>query len=170
MNHFIGWQFRKGGDYKRTAPFTISKYGEIFQHFKPEYYCDFIGMKQVDKFIIPILIENEGYLFSDIKKGNTYYDYLGREFTGPEILAQKWRNHTYWAAYTEEQMNAAALLVKYLLDEFDIEKNVMGHNTKFDDIYNYKGVAYRSNYNSIYTDVSPAWDFKKFREKVLSND
>ena len=78
MNHYIGWNFRKGGDYKKTAPFTISKYGEIFEHFDPQYYSDFIGVKHVDRQIIPILIENEGYLFSDIKLGNVYYDYLGR--------------------------------------------------------------------------------------------
>ena len=56
------------------------------------------------------------------------------------------------------------------MKEFDIERSVMGHNTKFDDIYNYKGVCYRSNYNSIYTDISPSWDFKNFREKILSDD
>ena len=170
MNHYIGWMCRQGGDYKRTAPYTIDKYGEIFEHFDPQYYSDFTNVKVADKHIIPVLLENEGYLISDIKKGNTFYDYLGREYKGGEIITKKWRTHEYWVPYTNEQLESAVNLVKYLLGEFDIEPNVVGHNTKFDDIYNYNGVCYRSNYNKIYTDINPTWDFNKFKEKINNDD
>ena len=42
----------------------------------------------------------------------------------------------------------------------------MGHNTYIKNIEDFNGVIYRSNYNKYLTDVSPAWDFKKFKNKI----
>ncbi len=40
------------------------------------------------------------------------------------------------------------------------------HNTKIDDIYNFKGVCYRSNLNEKYNDINPSWFFEEFSERV----
>ena len=40
MNHFIGWELRFGGAYKKTSMFTVRLDGTIYQHFSPNYYSE----------------------------------------------------------------------------------------------------------------------------------
>ena len=65
-------------------------------------------------------------------------------------------------------------MVDYLCDKFEIPKHCVGHNTFIDGIENFEGIAYRSNYDKENTDLSPAWDFKKFKnkieKKIISNE
>ena len=83
-----------------------------------------------------------------------------------DIKEQRWRNHTFWAPYTNEQLDSAVWLVNHLRDKFEIGEVVMGHNTKHDNIYNMNGVTFRSNYNSCFTDISPAWAFNEFKDRL----
>jgi hypothetical protein len=46
-----------------------------------------------------------------------------------------------------------------------IQNNVIGHNTKIKGIEKFEGLVTRSNFNSDYTDMSPAFDF----EKIINN-
>ena len=41
MRHFIGWLKRYNGQYKKTAAFTISSTGLVYQHFDPKYRSNF---------------------------------------------------------------------------------------------------------------------------------
>jgi len=164
MKHYYGWVFRNNGEHKKTAPYTIDIHGEIFEHYDSKYYSNFIDVEMVDKHIIPIFIENEGYL---TQYGKKYKDFIGREyFRDDEVVVRKWRNHTHWAPYSKEQVNSAVWLVNHLKTKFNIGGEVISDNTKHDNIYNMSGVMYRSNYNSYYTDISPSWDSIKFKEKL----
>jgi hypothetical protein len=57
-------------------------------------------------------------------------------------------------------------LVKKLCEEYKIPLNVVSHNTGFKDANKYEGVLYRSNFEKHYTDISPTWDFEKFKNKL----
>lgn len=169
MNHFNGWKTRHGGKFKRTAPFTIDLYGNIYQHYSPEYYSEFFGVEGLDEHIVPILIENEGWLVKDIVN-DEYINYVGNIYNRKEdIVEKRWRDQKYWAAYTEQQITSAVKLSQYLCKLFGIPLEAVGHNVKFDGIYDFNGIVYKSNYDKHYSDLSPAWDFVDFKTKLELN-
>ena len=62
MNHFIGWELRFGGAYKKTSMFTVRLDGTIYQHFSPNYYSEVFENRRINETSITILLENEGWL------------------------------------------------------------------------------------------------------------
>lgn len=165
MLHYNGWLTRYGGNYKKTAAFTISSGGKIFEHYDPQYYSDFLSIKNSNQNIIPVLIENDGWLTKDLD--GKYFNWVGNEYTKPDLVVKRsWRNHDYWATYSTKQINSLIKLVRHLSEKFDISLQTIGHNTKVDDIYEYNGVVFRSNYLKECTDLSPAWDYNIFKNKL----
>lgn len=166
MNHFNGWTKRYGGKFKRTAAFTIDIYGNVYQHYPPEFYSNFFSIGGLDEHIIPVLIENEGWLEKDIHTGE-YINYVGNIYNRKdEVVEKTWRDYDFWAPYTKEQLESAVNLSNYLCEVFGIVKKTVTHNTKFDGIYDFSGVVYKSNYNKHYSDLSPAWDFVEFKNEL----
>lgn len=169
MNHIVGWKTRLNGKNKKTAAFTISLSGEIFQHYDPKYCSDFINIKGVNQFIIPIVLENEGWLIKD-EENKRFLNWVGNIYNRDEdIVPRKWRSKNYWAPYSKEQLESSIKLVKYLCGEFNINQTSIGYNTKVDTIADYNGVAFRSNYSSELTDLSPAFNFAEFKNKLELN-
>ena len=56
-----------------------------------------------------------------------------------------------------------------LYEQNKINKECIGHNVKYDGVEHFEGIVCRSNYDFDYKDVSPAFDFKLFKE-LLEND
>ena len=169
MNHIKSWLFRYNGMYKKTAPFTITKSGEIYNHFNPKYQSDYFDDIPLNSKTIVILLENEGWLKKNGKR-NEYVSWIGDIYKEPDnVVEKKWRDYNYWAPYTEEQMESTIGLVYDLCDEFYIPLNVIGHNTKIDELDDYSGILYKSNIDKFNTDLSPAFDFKLFKEKIEKN-
>ena len=73
MNHYIGWSTRYNGKYKKTANYTVRLDGSIYEHFNPKYHSNFTDYISLDKTIISIVLENEGWLIKDLN--NLYYFY-----------------------------------------------------------------------------------------------
>lgn len=165
-NHIKGWKTRMGGGYKKTSTFTIFKNGQIHQHFDPAMYSDFLENKSIDKKIISIVLENNGWLQKDLIT-DEYFTWVGNIYNkSKDVFEKRWRGFTYWEPYTEKQIKSCAKLVKYLCDKYEIPKNCVGHNTFIDGIEYFEGVTYRSNYHKDSTDLNPSWDFKKFKELI----
>lgn len=160
MLHYAGWIYRLNGKNKKTSTYTISKEGKIYQHFDPIYYSDFINNQQ-DKASISITLENIGWFRKDAMI-DRYVDWLGYNYKRQpnEVLTKRWRNHTYWDKYTEQQMESLKELVKFLCEEHKIPKNFIGHNVYDENVDLYKGITFRSNYYQESTDVSPAFDLE----------
>mgnify|MGYP003659415401 FL=1 len=173
MSHINGWEHRLGGQYTKTSTYTIDRKGNIYQHFDPKYYSDFVGEKSVDKKSISISLENQGWLLKDLMK-DRYIDWVGNIYKRKvKVIEKRWRGYTYWDPYTTKQYKATLDLIKYLCKEFDIPKKIIGHNTQIQSIEQYEGITYRSNYYKEKTDLSPAWDFKKIKNKLeekIEND
>lgn len=166
MDHVNGWIHRNLGTYKKTSTFSIDRKGNVYQHYDPIYYSDFIGNKHCDKKIISILIENRGWLLKD-SLNNKYIDWVGNIYNRKvNILEKRWRGYTYWEPYTNKQLNSTIELVNYLCDTYSIKPSVVGHNTYIDDITLHEGIAFRSNYSKHMTDLNPAWDYINFKNKI----
>lgn len=166
MRHVIGWLHRNNGKYKKTAAFTIDLNGVVYKHFEPKYQSNYFNNKALDKKTIVILIENDGWLVKDNQKNEfiTWFGDIYNQNNG--VIERKWRGHTHWASYREEQVNSTVKLVTMLCKEFSIPLMSISHNTKLDDLGDYKGILYKSNLDKHYTDLSPSWDCKLFNNKL----
>ena len=81
-------------------------------------------------------------------------------------LNVEWRGKEYWAPYSDEQMKSLVELCKYLCKEFSINTTTLTHNTKINGVSKLEGITYKSNYNELYRDVSPAFDFNYLIENL----
>lgn len=170
MEHYVGWNKRWNGNYTKTAMFTIDIKGNVFQHFSPIYFSNFMENTDLNETSITILMENEGWLIKDLSEENKFINYVGHIYNREDSVVEKrWRNHIYWAPYTKKQEESAEKLVKELCSEFEIPLRVIPHNTNFDEADNYDGILYRSNFEKYYTDISPAWDCLSFKNKIEIN-
>jgi hypothetical protein len=165
MNHFIGWNNRLLGSYKKVSNFSIDVDGKIYQHFDPKYYSEFLPNPIHTKEIISILLVNQGWLDYDIKD-KKFFNCLGIIFKGENKTERRWRNHSYWDDYSELQMESLVNLTKYLLEKYNIQKNILSHNTYVKEISGFDGVTYRSNWIKDSTDLSPSFDFEIFKNKL----
>lgn len=166
MKHCVGWQNRLNGNYKKTAAFSIDAAGLVYKHFDPIYHSNFFGNKEIDKQTIVILVENDGWLIKDVEK-NLFITWIGDIYRGPaEIVEKRWRGYNYWCPYTKKQVESSILLVKELCNEFFIPSNSLNHNTKIDNVMDFEGVLYKSNFEKHYTDLSPSWDYENFKTKI----
>ena len=166
MNHYKGWLTRYNGEYKKTAAFTIDVDGIIYQHYDPKYSSDFLLNKKNNEYIIPIVLENNGWLIKDTDSEKTL-TWVGNDYNNIDsIVKSSWRTHEYWASYNIKQIDSLVELSKYLSDKFKIPLQTIGHNTKVDDIYEYRGIVFRSNHQRKSTDLSPAFDYELFKTKI----
>lgn len=167
MNHFYGWRNRSNGSYKNVSHFTIDVDGTIYQHFDTKYYCEFLRNSLYNKNLISITLVNQGWFDYDVMD-RTFINYMGNPYSG-NTVERRWRNHTFWESYKDEQVKSLIDLSLHLLDEFNIAKNVLSHNTFVKDMNNFTGISYRSNWIKDCTDLNPSFDFEIFKNKIEDN-
>tara|TARA_R110000782_G_scaffold21299_1_gene57339 strand:- start:29749 stop:30348 length:600 start_codon:yes stop_codon:yes gene_type:complete len=165
MKHIISWVNRFNGKYKKTAAFTIDAAGIVYKHFEPSHQSEYFNDLDLNNKSIVILLENEGWLNNN-QENNQFISSLGHIYNEDEVFHKKWREHSHWSPYSKEQIDSAIMLIKGLCKEFFIPLTVMTHNTKIDDLEDYKGVLYKSNLEKHYTDVSPAFNFEYFINNI----
>jgi hypothetical protein len=166
MKHFDAWANKINGKYKRTAAYTITLNGVIYQHYDPKYYSRFVGSGMFDRNCIPIALENEGWVTKDFQY-ETYINWAGEQYKRKDSLIEKsWRGRLKWAPYSEKQMDSLVYLCDNLIKTFGIPKFVNPNNVKVNDFTKKKGIYYRSNYLKTSLDVSPAFDIKYLKDKI----
>lgn len=166
LDHVTRWQTRLNGKYKSTAPFTILRDGTIHLHFDPKHHSDFMGIKDIDRHCIPIVLENQGWLTKDLTN-DRYLTWIGDIYNEEEeIVETRWRNHSYWSPYTEEQTDSLVKLCKYLCERFNIPLEAIPHNCNVTTVDNFEGITYKGNFSKYFSDVSPAFDFDEFKNKL----
>ena len=160
MSYINGWKLRNGGDNKKTVAFTIDKDGQIYQHYDPKYYSDFIG-GEIGKSSILINLVNEGWL---TQRRDAYYNLRNEVFLG-DVIEKYWRGLDYWVNYSDEQYTSLRLLLLDLTEKFDIYERVVSDNTKKKETSVLKGVCTRSNFRDRFSDLSPTFDFNNLKKK-----
>jgi len=96
---------------------------------------------------------------------NYYVNWIGDIYNGIPY-ERKWRDYFFWDKYTNNQYESLTTLIKILMSEMKIPKEITGHNTKINGIEMYKGIVSRSNFDVNYTDVNPSFDFDKLRNII----
>jgi hypothetical protein len=166
MTHFDLWKRKMSGNFKGTSPYTIALDGTIYQHYDPKYSSMLVNIDNYDQAIIPILLENEGWVMKDFKN-NIHLNWCGDIYNRDEpIVKIKWRNKLKWAPYSDNQLESLIVLTNNLIEKFEISRFVSEHNVKISDIDKLEGIYYRSNYSPNYLDVSPAFNFEKFKKTI----
>jgi N-acetyl-anhydromuramyl-L-alanine amidase AmpD len=164
QSYLLSLKFRLNGKYGKIPNYVITKDGKILQLLKNEEYSSTFSNPNINKHSIIIVLENLGWLQKEPLK-DYYVNWIGDIYKG-KVFEKKWRDYFFWDPYTEEQLVSTVILVKNLMKEMKIEPNVVGHNTKINGVEKYEGVVTRSNFNSDYTDLSPAFDFEDFLNKI----
>lgn len=166
MNHFKHWLSKINGKYQKTAAFTVTLDGKIYQHYDPKYYSRFSGAGLFDRNSIPIALENEGWVTKDFQE-QMYVNWAGEKYDRPDELIEKsWRGRLRWAPYSQKQMDSLVYLCENMIKTFDIPRFVCPNNVKVNDFTKKKGIYYRSNYLKTSLDVSPAFDIKYLKDKI----
>ena len=162
MDHYEYWCDRY---ISKATPFSIDENGMIYQHYDPSYICEMFNDFAANQKIIPITLSNKGSLF---KINNKLVNVFGIE-VNDDFTNVKWRDREYFHNYTNKQLDSVVDLCSYLCDEYDIPTTVVNTNIKDEYIFYFSGIVYRSNYSEYHYDLSPAWNFKKFKSKVENN-
>ena len=147
--------------------FVINKTGEIYEIMKPENYSFFMNDIEIDKNSIIVSLENLGWMKKN-HLDNHYVNWVG-DIYKEEVFEKKWRDKTYWDKYTDSQYQSLSDLIVELNKNFKVGLECYGSNVKYDEIKNFRGVVSKSNFDFIYKDVNPSFDFKLLK-KLLEND
>lgn len=160
-------KFRSNGKYEQIPHFVVTRDGKILQLLDPKSKSHFFNNDIMDKDSIVVCLENLGWL---TKKplSESYLNWIGNIYK-QEVYEKKWRDYSFWQPYTEDQLKSAAKICVEMCDEFSIPKTFVGHNTKVENIELFNGITTKSNYNTRFTDLSPAFDFQNF-VKFLDNE
>jgi hypothetical protein len=109
-------------------------------------------------------LENLGWLEKQPLE-NHYVNWIGDIYKG-KVFERKWRDYFFWDPYSDEQLDSLTKLCKKIILDMRMSKEIIEHNTKINGIQKFQGVVTRSNFDSSFTDLSPAFDFEKFRKKI----
>jgi len=163
-DYIISLRSRYNGNNPYIPNYVIDREGNIFNLIPANTYSKFIDEEAFNKNVITISLENLGWLRKNPLSG-AYVNWISNIYN-EGIFERKWRGHFFWQPYTKKQINSMGTLISELCDEFSIPKTLIGHNVKVDGIEKYEGIVSKSNYDSTYTDLSPAFDFEELK-KIL---
>jgi N-acetyl-anhydromuramyl-L-alanine amidase AmpD len=159
--------FRYNAKYDKIPNYVITREGKVLQLLSDQGYGNFFDDHITNKLSIFVMLENLGWLEKK-PLSNHYINWKGSIYN-EQVYEKKWRDFYFWQPYTPQQIKMSAELCKHLTETLQIEKTCVGHNTKVDGIENFEGICSRSNYDSIYTDLNPSFNFETFI-KFLENE
>lgn len=164
-NNILRLKKKDFGLSKKWPMFTIRRDGKIYQHFDPQYYSEFMGIKDIDKKIITIQLENMGMLFFDYDH-NCYINWINEICEESKVYEKLWKNNRYWETYTPEQFKSCVNLCIYLCRNYGIVQDSYGNIVIQDNAITFNGILSRSNYDSEYTDINPSFNWNKFLKEL----
>ena len=150
------------GETKRWNTYTISRAGEIYEHYNPEYYSDFLNIKNVDKKSISIILENMGGLVNISQ--DKYVNWLDEVCETSKVVEKRFMGQRYWETIPSVQLQSLTMLCNHLCEKFDIEKKIILFHHYHQDVENFKGIVFRSNYIEDSIDLNAMLDIEMLNE------
>jgi N-acetyl-anhydromuramyl-L-alanine amidase AmpD len=163
-NYLVSLRYRYNGKFDRIPNYVIKKNGDILQLLNDIEHTNYFKEPNINRNGIIICLENLGWLEKQPLE-NQYVNWIGDIYNG-KPFERKWRDYFFWDKYTDEQIDSLTTLCKTIIKEKRMNKDIIGHNTKVRNVELFEGIVTKSNFDSNITDVSPAFDFEKFRKKL----
>lgn len=160
--HIKRLKHKEYGKSKKWNTFTISRDGNIYEHYDPKYYSDFCDVKKVDKTTISIVLENMGSLTKNDE--SQYVNWLNEICQEDYVVEKKWLGHKHWEMFNEKQIESVVLLCKELCNQFNIPIKIIDFPQYHKDIVKYKGITLKSNHFDDSSSVNPLFDLRWFNE------
>jgi len=157
-------KFRNSGKYDKLPHYVITRDGRLLEILSPNYVSNYLIDKDIKKRHIIVCLENLGWM-NKKPLSDTFLNWIGNIYKD-KVYEKKWRDYFLWQPYTDIQVDKTVELCKELCKKFLIPNKFVGHNTKIDGIENFQGIVSRSNFNSRFTDLSPAFPFEAFKTKI----
>lgn len=165
-NYITHLQHKEYGNTKKWNTYTITRDGIIYEHHDPEYYSDFMTIKNVDKKSISIVLNN---MCSLIKlDNNTYVNYLNEVCPNDMVIQKKFMGLNYWELIPHKQFKSTVDLCNKLCDDFNIPKRIIDFHHYNSNINKFDGIVLKSNYNDNKTAINPLFDLNEFNENLLT--
>lgn len=158
--YLMSLKYRYNGKYDKIPNYVVDRKGNILQLLKDNEHSNYFTDPNVNRNSIIICLENLGWLEKEPLK-NSHINWIGNIYK-EKIYDKKWRDYFFWQPYTEIQLKNTAELCKELFKSQSIKQECIGHNTKINGVERYEGIVTRSNFDSDFTDVSPAFNFVEF--------
>jgi N-acetyl-anhydromuramyl-L-alanine amidase AmpD len=166
-NHIIRLQHRDYHKSKAWNTYTVSRTGEIYQHYDPIYHSDFIGIKEVDKKSISVVLENMGCLF--VAPNDKYINWINEVCDTKNVEEREWQGYKFWEKFSDEQVESTIVLCRRLCDDFGIPKQIIEFHHYHKDTQKFRGIVFRSNYIEECNDINPQFDISKFTELLRTD-
>ena len=157
-------KFRFNGGFKRIPNYIITREGKIIQLLGNTEHSEYFKDPNINRNSIIISLENLGWLQKEPLTDH-YINWIGDIYKG-NVFEKKWRDYFFWQPYTEEQLQSVNSLCDKLLKELKIKPQIVEHNTKIAGIEKYVGIVSKSNFDTIYTDLSPAFNFNELLKNI----
>jgi N-acetyl-anhydromuramyl-L-alanine amidase AmpD len=157
-------KFRLNGEYKKIPNYIITREGKILQLLKNNEHSEYFSNININRNSIVVSLENLGWLQKE-PLTDYYINWISDIYKG-NVFERKWREHFFWQPYTEKQTESVGFLCKELLKNLKIKPQVVEHNTKINGIEKYVGIVTKSNFDTNYTDLSPAFNFNELLKKI----
>lgn len=155
---------RHNGKYDKIPHFVISKQGKVYSLLPETSIANIFNTEETNRDKIFIFMENLGWL-NKKPFSSDYINWKGDIYNG-EVFTKKWRGYNFWDVYPDIQIKNTVLLCLNLMNKFKIQNEFIGHNTKVKDIENFVGVVSKSNYNEVFLDITPSFNFKLFLNEL----
>ena len=130
-------------------------------------YTNYNTTSSINRNSVIVCLENLGWLEKEPLK-NYHINWIG-DIYKQKVFNKTWRDYFFWQPYPEEQIILTSKLCVKLTKETNIPLKSVEHNTKINGIEKFEGIVTKSNFDSDFTDVSPAFNFEIFN-KYLKND
>jgi N-acetyl-anhydromuramyl-L-alanine amidase AmpD len=158
--YLLGLKYRFNGKYKKIPNYVVSRDGKILQLLENEQHGKIFSEENINRNSIIISLENLGWLDKE-PLNNQYVNWIGDIYKG-DVYEKKWREYFFWQPYTETQIEYTAKLCKKISEEMRIPIEVVEHNTRINGVEKFRGITSKSNFDIVFTDLSPAFNFETF--------
>lgn len=157
-------KFRFNGNFKRIPNYIISREGKIIQLLGNSEHSEYFRDPNINRNSIIVSLENLGWLQKEPLTDH-YINWIGDIYKG-NVFEKKWRDYFFWQPYTEKQVLSTNSLCDKLLKEMKIKPQIVEHNTKIVGVQKFVGVVSKSNFDTNFTDLSPAFNFYELLKNI----